>query len=74
MNNSNIELTDSSNFNKDTLKIVHWNANSLKNKLDEFKMFIFSQKIDICIVIENKIGKNTEIDLRDFFEFYNILT
>jgi exonuclease III len=74
MSKSNIKPNNSSSYNKDTLKIVHWNANSLKNKLDEFKMFIFSQNIDICIVTETKIGKNTAIDLSGFFESYNILT
>jgi exonuclease III len=73
MSKSNIEPNISSSYNKDTLIIVHWNANSLNKKQDEFKMFIFSQNIDICIVTETKIGKNTAIDLSGFFESYNIL-
>ena len=41
------------------LKIVQWNANSINNKIEEFKMFMLEQNIDICIVTETKLGNNT---------------
>jgi exonuclease III len=55
------------------LKIVHWNANSISNKKEELKIFLKNQNVDICVVSETKLGKNSIFDFSDFEKDYNIL-
>ena len=41
---------------KNLLKIMHWNCNSIRNKIYEFENFINSNRIDIILLNETKIN------------------
>jgi exonuclease III len=43
-------------LNKKTLKIIHWNCNSIRNKIYEFENFINTENIDIILLNETKIN------------------
>lgn len=47
-------------FNSNTKKIAAWNANALKNKINEVETFLHKHKIDIFIITETKLQENTD--------------
>jgi hypothetical protein len=55
---------------KKQLKIIHWNANSINNKLNEFETFLLkSLKPDIVSINETKLSEfraNMILDLKDY--------
>lgn len=50
--NQIIKLSNDNQHN--TLKVMQWNANSLYNKIDEFKDFVIKAKVDIILISETK--------------------
>ena len=49
-----------------SINIVTWNANGISGKIDEFKHFLTTHKIDICIVNETKIVQNTKLKFQNY--------
>ena len=48
------------------LRICHFNAQSVENKLDELKHFLVSSKIHICSVNETWLNPNKSLKIKDF--------
>ena len=44
-----------------SLKIVHWNCRSIRNKHTELFNFLISQSIDICLLSETWLKSNDEL-------------
>lgn len=47
------------NFSNNSLSIIHWNANSLKNKISKFKIFLNNFNPDIICINETKCNDTT---------------
>jgi exonuclease III len=45
------------------IKIVHWNCNSINNKFEELKIFLYKQNPDIIMLNETKINDFTANNL-----------
>jgi exonuclease III len=46
------------NLNRNNLRLVHWNCNSLNNKIDEFKDFCFTNKPHVISLNETKLSED----------------
>lgn len=53
------------------LKIVTWNANSIKNKLKEFKNFLYENDYDIAGICETKTDKNYKMNIPGYKVYIN---
>ena len=63
--NSTIQLQQLSSSSKLT-KILHWNCNSITNKLDEFKSFLSQNKPDIVSLNEIKCDSYDKLNIHDY--------
>jgi exonuclease III len=69
-----MEINSQSKLNNQSkLKIVHWNCNSINNKQEEFKYFIYKHKPDIITLNETKINDFNGNIIFNKFKDYNFL-
>jgi len=54
------------------LRIPTWNANGLISKINELELFLWKEKIDICLIPESHLTKQSYITLKGY-EVYNTL-
>lgn len=54
------------------LKIVTWNANGLWQKLGEIEMFMHEKDIDICLISETHIKKESNTKINGFLDYHAI--
>jgi exodeoxyribonuclease-3 len=55
------------------IKIVHWNCNSINNKIEEFKLFLLKYKPDIISLNETKINEITANYLLNSIQNYTFI-
>lgn len=55
---------------KEMLKILTWNANGLIQRLDELEIFIRGKDIDICLVCETHLTKQSNVKIRGYSEYH----
>ena len=48
------------------LKVVTWNANSIRHKLNEFKDFLYTNNYDIAGICETKIDDKFNLDIPSY--------
>lgn len=53
------------------MKIVTWNANSIKFKLNEFKQFLYNGNYDIAGISETKTDKKYKIKIPGYKVYLN---
>lgn len=58
------------NHNNNYIKLLHWNSNSLQQKIQELYYFLNSNKIDIACISETYLKHNTKIDLHPRYTLY----
>lgn len=51
---------------KNSLKVVTWNANSIKSKIPEFSNFITQNDYDIAGICETKLDKSSNLNFSGF--------
>lgn len=51
------------------LKIASWNANSLYFKLEELKLFMYDQDIDIMCICETHLNKNQKCNIANYKQY-----
>lgn len=51
---------------KNNLKIVTWNANSIKSKLHEFQSFLYANDYDIVGICETKTDENFKLKISGY--------
>lgn len=54
-----------------TLKIVTWNANGILQHLPELQSFLVSENIDICLVSETHLTKQSYINIPNFVCYHS---
>jgi hypothetical protein len=50
----NNNMSTKNKYKKPSLTLMHWNSNSLRNKIDEFTFFVNKFKPDIISINETK--------------------
>ena len=53
-------------INNVNLKVVTWNANSIKHKLNEFKDFLYTNNYDVAGICETKIDNTFSLEIPGF--------
>ena len=48
------------------LKIAHWNANGLRNKIEQLKNFIYEHNIDIMLINETKFTSRNNCNIQGY--------
>lgn len=49
-----------------SLKIIHWNANSIKNKINELTTLLNTEKIDIALIGKTRIKPSFPIKIQNY--------
>jgi exonuclease III len=45
------------------LRIIHWNANGILNKANEFHTLLIREKIDIALISETKLKPTSQFKI-----------
>lgn len=59
-------FNSSSIYSKNSLKIAHLNIQSICNKLDEIKLFLVNQKIEIMLLNETFLTPSKKITIKNY--------
>ena len=74
--NNNNSVNNSPNINSiNNIKIIHWNCNSVKNKIDELKQFLFINKPNIMSLNEikcNEYEANEFLNINGYNNIYKV--
>lgn len=54
------------------LRIATWNANGLLNKKSELEVFLWDEKIDICLISESHFTKQSYIKIHGYTTYHSI--
>lgn len=52
--------------NNNPLKILSWNANGIRNKLNELQALLSKTKIDIILICETKLNPHTQLKFKNY--------
>lgn len=54
---------------KKNINIISWNANGIRNKINELEIFTNENKFDIVCIQESKLGTTKPPKLRNYYYF-----
>lgn len=55
-----------------TIRIAAWNANGLLQHVHELELFLWDQKIDICLISESHLTKENHININGYKVYHTI--
>ena len=59
-----VEYVMSANNNKGPIRVLQWNADSLRSKKEEFKLFLKKWEVDVFLIQETKMTSKESQDTR----------
>ena len=55
-----------------SVNCITWNANSLKNKVQELKHFLISNNVDIACISETNLDNSIHIKVRNYLAYRKV--
>jgi len=54
------------------LRFIHWNANGTKYKIDELKIILNKEKIDIELIGKTKLKSSINLKITNYFIYQSL--